>query len=209
MTSPQQQDGVAFLQRPTYPLAPSQVRRFRRDGHVFLPQLLPAEALAAFRDAIVATANAHVTAAPPMPWRADAPHAGFSTAEPWLPVDARHFPLAVDGQLAAADTTLARVRTFLTFRKAQPALLHGEQTLLPPRHDVLAFTRTAQNQTLLLCFNPNPSPRLLPSPTTVFAETVPAGGQLRELEGHGATPGRMGPDGLAMPPWGAWIGGVV
>ena len=58
--SPKRQDSVAILQRPTYPLAPSQVRRFRRDGHVFLPQLLPAEALAPFRDAIVATANAHV-----------------------------------------------------------------------------------------------------------------------------------------------------
>lgn len=145
----------------------------------------------------------------PMPWRADAPHAGFTTAEPWLPVDARHYPLAVDRQLAAADTTLARVRTFLAFRKAQPALMHGEQTLLPPRHDALAFTRTTQDQTLLLCFNPGPAPRRLPPPTTLFAETVPAGAQLRELEGHGATPGRMGPDGLAIPPWGAWIGEVV
>lgn len=46
---------------PTYPLADAQVHRFRRDGHVFLPQLLSAEALAPFRDAIVTTANAHVT----------------------------------------------------------------------------------------------------------------------------------------------------
>lgn len=49
----------ALLER-SYPLADEQVRRFRRDGHVFLPQLLPAEALAPFRDAIVATANASV-----------------------------------------------------------------------------------------------------------------------------------------------------
>lgn len=61
VTSPRQQDGLTVLQRPTYPLAQSQVRRFRRDGHVFLPQLLPADVLAPFRDAIVATANAHVT----------------------------------------------------------------------------------------------------------------------------------------------------
>ena len=45
----------------TYPLADAHVRRFRRDGHVFLPQLLPTESLAPFRDAIAATANAHAT----------------------------------------------------------------------------------------------------------------------------------------------------
>ena len=50
-----------LLAAPTYPLADEQVHRFRRDGHVFLPQLLPAEALAPFRDAIVAAANTHVT----------------------------------------------------------------------------------------------------------------------------------------------------
>src|SRR5690606_1905771 len=37
----------------------------------------------------------------PMPWRRDAPHAGFSTAEPWLPVPDAHRALAVD--LQAAD----------------------------------------------------------------------------------------------------------
>ena len=61
MRTPKQQDSVSVLQRPTYSLSQTQIRRFRRDGHVFLPQLLPAEALAPFRDAIGATANAHVT----------------------------------------------------------------------------------------------------------------------------------------------------
>ena len=55
----------ALLER-SYPLADEQVRRFRRDGHVFLPQLLPAEALAPYRDAIVATANAHVRETRPL-----------------------------------------------------------------------------------------------------------------------------------------------
>ena len=41
----------------TYRLSPQHVQSFRRNGHVFLPQLLPAESMAPFRDAIVATAD--------------------------------------------------------------------------------------------------------------------------------------------------------
>ncbi|HUH23011.1 MAG TPA: alpha-amylase family glycosyl hydrolase, partial [Brevundimonas sp.] len=36
----------------------------------------------------------------PMPWSSSAPHAGFSTVEPWLPIDPRHVDLAVDAQEA-------------------------------------------------------------------------------------------------------------
>lgn len=41
----------------TYRLSPQHVQSFRRNGHVFVPQLLPAESIAPFRDAIVATAD--------------------------------------------------------------------------------------------------------------------------------------------------------
>ncbi|MDE0193289.1 MAG: phytanoyl-CoA dioxygenase family protein [Gammaproteobacteria bacterium] len=41
----------------TYPVSSEQVQRYRRDGHVFLPQLLPSDSIAPFREAIVATAD--------------------------------------------------------------------------------------------------------------------------------------------------------
>ncbi|MYA16124.1 MAG: hypothetical protein F4Z28_04820, partial [Gammaproteobacteria bacterium] len=41
----------------TYRLSSQHVRRYRRDGHVFLPQLLPADSLDPYREAIVATAD--------------------------------------------------------------------------------------------------------------------------------------------------------
>ena len=50
----------------TYPLSSEQVDAYARDGHVFLPQLLPAEALASFREAIVATADRHSTESRPL-----------------------------------------------------------------------------------------------------------------------------------------------
>lgn len=43
----------------TYPLSAGQVRCHNRDGHVFLPQLMPAHLLAPFREAIVAIAERH------------------------------------------------------------------------------------------------------------------------------------------------------
>ena len=50
----------------SYPLSTKQMRRFAQDGHVFLPQLLPAEGLAPFREAIIATADRHSTESRPL-----------------------------------------------------------------------------------------------------------------------------------------------
>ena len=48
--------GYGALSR-TYRLSSQQVQRYRRDGHVFLPQLLPADSIRPYREAIVATAD--------------------------------------------------------------------------------------------------------------------------------------------------------
>jgi alpha-glucosidase len=58
----------------------------------------------------------------PMPWRGDDAQAGFSAAEPWLPLDPRHRALAVDRQEGDAASMLAFTRTWLAIRKARPAL---------------------------------------------------------------------------------------
>ncbi|MGN6389567.1 MAG: alpha-amylase family glycosyl hydrolase, partial [Burkholderiaceae bacterium] len=52
----------------------------------------------------------------PMPWT-DAPHGGFSRAEPWLPVDATHLPLNVATQEADAGSMLHFTRRMLALRK--------------------------------------------------------------------------------------------
>ena len=48
--------GYGALSR-TYRLSSQQIERYRRDGHVFLPQLLPADSIRPYREAIVATAD--------------------------------------------------------------------------------------------------------------------------------------------------------
>ena len=58
-------------------------------------------------------------------WTAGQPNAGFSTVEPWLPVDPRHIPKAVDAQEADAGSVLHVARRLIALRKRHPALRVG------------------------------------------------------------------------------------
>ena len=89
----------------------------------------------------------------PIPWLADAPQAGFSTVEPWLPIDARHAGMAVDRQERDASSTLHATRRLVAFRKAHPALVLGEMTLLDTRDDLLTFERVHGAERLVCVFN--------------------------------------------------------
>ncbi|MFN3669036.1 MAG: alpha-amylase family glycosyl hydrolase [Brevundimonas sp.] len=89
----------------------------------------------------------------PMPWRADAPHAGFSTAEPWLPVDPRHPPRAVDRQEGDGGSLLHLTRRLIALRGREPALRLGGLRFLDAPEPVLAFERTEGEDVLTCVFN--------------------------------------------------------
>ncbi|CAA9534310.1 MAG: GH13_23 / GH13_31 / GH13_17 / GH13_40 / GH13_ 30 / GH13_29 / GH13_35 / GH13 / GH13_36 / GH13_16, partial [uncultured Sphingomonadaceae bacterium] len=89
----------------------------------------------------------------PMPWAADAPHAGFSLAEPWLPVDARHAPLAVDRQEADPASMLNLTRRLVALRKARSALRSGAIRPVPTPAPLIAFERGDGAERLLCAFN--------------------------------------------------------
>ncbi|MBA3048234.1 DUF3459 domain-containing protein, partial [Brevundimonas sp.] len=89
----------------------------------------------------------------PMPWRADAPHAGFSTVEPWLPVDPRHPPLAVDRQEGDPDSILHLTRRLIALRRAEPALRRGALRFLDAPSSILAFERAHGGDILTCVFN--------------------------------------------------------
>jgi alpha-glucosidase len=89
----------------------------------------------------------------PMPWRTDAPHAGFSTAEPWLPVDPRHPPLAVDRQDADPASMLNLTRRLIALRKHEPALRLGSLRFIDVPFPLLAFERCHGDETLTCLFN--------------------------------------------------------
>ncbi|TPW05088.1 MAG: alpha-glucosidase [bacterium] len=89
----------------------------------------------------------------PMPWCSAAPHAGFSIAEPWLPVDPRHPPLAVDRQDTDPASMLNLTRRLIALRKREPALRVGSLRFLEAPAPLLAFERSEGTDTLTCIFN--------------------------------------------------------
>jgi alpha-glucosidase len=80
----------------------------------------------------------------PMPWRAPSsagPGAGFSTAEPWLPVVAEAESLCVERQAGDPRSMLALVRALGRMRAERPELQVGSQRMVDAGPDVLAWTR--------------------------------------------------------------------
>ena len=99
----------------------------------------------------------------PMPWKADAPFAGFSTVEPWLPIDVRHAALAVDVQEADPTSMLNATRRILALRRAHPALKRGDMTVLTTE-PLLIFSREDGGETLLAVFNLEHEPQTWEQP---------------------------------------------
>jgi len=90
----------------------------------------------------------------PLPWAADAPQAGFSSARrTWLRLDPAHVPLAVDRQAADPGSTLAYARALLRLRRSLPALIAGDITLIETPEPLLAFVRRAGQSRVLCVFN--------------------------------------------------------
>nr|WP_068146718.1 alpha-glucosidase family protein [Kordiimonas lipolytica] len=95
----------------------------------------------------------------PMPWEANADHAGFSSHEPWLPVDPRHAARAVSVQEGDEASVLNALRAFLKYRKGEPALIKGGIRFLEAPEPVLAFERTHEGETLMCVFNLSGKPQ--------------------------------------------------
>ena len=89
----------------------------------------------------------------PMPWTAEGPNAGFSTAaRTWLPLDPRHRALAADGQLADDTSMLALTRRLVALRKVSCPSAPWRGRDRAGRQGVLAFTRRLEDDHLLCVF---------------------------------------------------------
>ena len=77
----------------------------------------------------------------PMPWRGDAPFAGFSTVEPWLPLNLDWATRNVAVQRDDPASTLNLVRALLRLRRGTPCLTAGAYRALAVGSDVLVYAR--------------------------------------------------------------------
>lgn len=89
----------------------------------------------------------------PMPWNNTDDYAGFSQTKTWLPIAAEHKANAVSVQEQDKDSILNAYRTFMRWRKQQPALRLGDISFVADGEDHLIFTRTYGGETLLCAFN--------------------------------------------------------
>lgn len=89
----------------------------------------------------------------PMQW-GDALNAGFSEAEPWMPVHPNYRSRNVEDQLADPDSLLHTFCKLIRLRREVPALRNG--MLIPLIYDprsLLAYLRKTKDQTILVVLN--------------------------------------------------------
>jgi len=88
----------------------------------------------------------------PMPWNKSA-HAGFSTAEPWLPLNPDWPTRNVAAQRKGRHSMLALHRDLLGLRRKIAALSVGDLVLVDADDEVLAYERRHDGVRLLIALN--------------------------------------------------------
>jgi oligo-1,6-glucosidase len=132
----------------------------------------------------------------PMQWDGSR-HAGFTTAEPWIPVNPNHTEINAAAAIADPDSVFHHYRRLIELRHAEPAVAHGDFTMLledDPR--VYAYTRRLGDTQLLVLVN-------------VSGDPSDAGGIPDAEAWRGAelllTNAEPEPDGLELGPWEARV----
>lgn len=97
----------------------------------------------------------------PMPWDAS-PNAGFSQAEPWLPLNADWQARNVAAQEANPASMLNLTRSLLRLRRSEPALSVGNYFPVASSNNLLAFTRHSGSTRVLVALNLGEKPVALP-----------------------------------------------
>ena len=89
----------------------------------------------------------------PMQWDAGA-NAGFTTGEPWIPVNPNFPEINADAARKDPDSVFHHYRRLIELRHTEPVVAHGDFTmLLPDDERVYAFTRALGNVELLVVAN--------------------------------------------------------
>lgn len=89
----------------------------------------------------------------PMQWD-DSENAGFTTGEPWLPVNDNYTEINVVAQDKEPGSPLNYFRKMASLRKDHPVLVYGDYKLLQPEHpEIYAYTREMDGDKMLILLN--------------------------------------------------------
>jgi alpha-glucosidase len=107
----------------------------------------------------------------PMQWSA-APHAGFSTAPPWLPLAADFASVNVEAQRLDPASMLTLYRALLARRREQPALSIGSYQALQLQSPLLGYVRAHGSDRILVLLNLSSAPQPLVVPGVLPSATI-------------------------------------
>ena len=100
----------------------------------------------------------------PMQWDAG-PGAGFTTGRPWIAINPNHVEINAAAQIDDPDSVFAHYRAVIALRHTEPAVAHGDFTMLLPDDPVVySFTRQFGSTTLLVVANFSGQPAAAPVP---------------------------------------------
>lgn len=89
----------------------------------------------------------------PIQWDAS-PQAGFTTGTPWIGVNPNYTEINVAGALADPDSIFHYYKKLIQLRKQNPVIVYGTYDLLLDAHEeIYAFTRTLEDDRLLVILN--------------------------------------------------------
>lgn len=120
----------------------------------------------------------------PMPWSAGK-HAGFSSAQPWLPLnhDCQGRNVAALGD--DPRSTLTLYRQLIALRRAEPALHAGTWAHVEAERGVLAYERSAGGRRLLVALNFAADRRRVRLPSGAAAVNIVLSTELDRAGGEG------------------------
>ncbi len=110
----------------------------------------------------------------PMQWNAG-PQAGFTSGKPWLKLNPRYHEINVDQALADKDSIFNYYQKLIGLRKSVLAIIYGRYDLILPDHaQIYAFTRTLDNERLVVAlnFSTQPAAFTLPADITYKESTL-------------------------------------
>ena len=99
----------------------------------------------------------------PMPWDRT-PHAGFSSGEPWLPLNADWPARNVEAMAARPDSIQALYRSLIALRRRHAALRLGDYIPIAAEDGVLVYQRELGDERLTVALNLTHEPRRIALP---------------------------------------------
>jgi oligo-1,6-glucosidase len=89
----------------------------------------------------------------PMQW-SDSPNAGFTKGEPWIKVNPNYEKINVAAALDDPDSIFYYYQKLIRLRRENPVMVYGLYELILPEHEkIFAFTRTLEEERLLVMLN--------------------------------------------------------